>query len=252
MTAVDRLSTAAAARLVGLLLLATVLAAEDPQPWRQDFPVGLASAEGKPIALLFSIESCGWCHKMLAESAASADVRRALGEVVGFHVDGHRERGLVARLGIQSYPTLVLVNRKGELVRVVPGYLPATDLSTALRVLAMHGDEEGMQPAALSGGADIAAIRRGPDAIARLVALLGSGPSEQRREVRAALAAMPAATDALWAALAHAELGARVDSAAALAVLVGAPETYDPFAPTAERKTAIAAWRARGAIEVVP
>ncbi len=251
MTAVDRPSVTA--RVAGLLLLATVLVgAEDTQPWRVDFPAGLAAAEGKPIALLFSTESCGWCHKMLAESADSADVRRALAEVVGFQVDGHRERGLVARLGIQGFPALVLVNRKGELVRMVPGYLPATDLATALRILALHGDEEGMQPAALSGGADIEAIRRAPDALARLVEMLGTGPAEQRRAVRAALAAMPAAKDALWTALAHTELGARVDAASALAALVGPPETYDPFAPAGERVAAIAAWRARDAIEVVP
>ena len=104
MTAVDR-----PWQLLIALLLAATLAAEDPNPWREDFPAGLEAAEGKPIALLFSIESCGWCHKMLAESAASADVRRALGEVVGFHVDGDSERGLVARLGIRSYPALLLI-----------------------------------------------------------------------------------------------------------------------------------------------
>ena len=247
MTAVDRPWP-----LLVALLLVGVLAAEDPSPWREDFPLGLDAAEGKPIALLFSLESCGWCHKMLAESAASADVRRALGEVVGFHVDGERERGLVARLGITSYPALLLVNRKGELVRLVPGYLPAGDLATALRVLALHGDAEGLQPDVLGGGVDVEAIRRGPDAIGRLIGLLGTGPSEQRRAVRAALAAMPAAAEPLWAALAHADLGARVDAAAALAVLVGGPESYDPFAPQPERAAAIAAWRARGAIEVVP
>lgn len=238
----------------GLLLLAAVLAAEDGADavWRADFPAGLAAAEGRPIALLFSIAGCGWCHKMIAESDASEDVRRALREVAGFHVDGDQERSLVASLGIVSYPTVVLVNRKGELVRALPGYLPSADLATALRVLALHGDAEGLRPAALVGGVDVAAIRAGPEAATRLVALLGSGPPEQRRAVRAALASIPSAAAELWTALGHAQLGVRVDAAAVLAELVGAPERYDPFAPAAEREAAVAAWRARQGVEVVP
>ncbi len=217
--------------LLVLLVLAGGVAApavEDP-PWRQDLAQALSDAHERPLALLFSTEDCVWCKRMIAESSASAAVRQALTQVVGVIVNAEEHPALVAQLGIESYPSLVLVNRKRELVRALAGYLPEADLATALKVLALHGDQDGLRPANLGGTQDIAAIRAGDHAVERLIALLGSGPVQQRGEVRAALGAMPQARTALWAALDHERLGVRVDAAAALARQVGEPPGYDPL-----------------------
>ena len=230
--------------LLSLLLLSPLTAA-DGSPWREDLRTALAEAEGQPLALLFSTESCVWCKRMVEESSASAAVRQALTQVAGILVHAEQESALVAQLGIQSYPTLVLVNRKRELVRIVPGYLPETDLVTTLKVLALHGDQDGKGRVELGSSVDIDALRRGDDAVTKLTALLGSGSQEQRTQVREALAQMPKARDALWRALDDERLGVRVDAAAALARQIGAPTQYDPLTSGAERTTAIAAWRAQ-------
>ena len=244
-----------------LVLVALILAAhggEDASAWRNDFDAALDQASDqanpRPLALLFSTETCVWCHRMRDESDASPEVRQALREVVGVVVDAEKYRGLVARLGITGYPALVLVNRKQQLVRVVSGYQPVADLVTTLRVLALHGDQDGQRPAGLRGDLDIAALRAAPDAVARLVALLGEGTTQQRVQVRAALAAMPAAKDTLWTKLDDERLGVRVDAAAVLARLAGDPPGYDPFAPAAERQPAITKWREQLALPggVVP
>ena len=231
------------------LLLAPLspLAAADASPWRADLRTALAEAEsaGQPLALLFSTDSCVWCKRMVEESSVSPAVRQALTQVTGILVQAEQEPALVAQLGIQSYPTLVLVNRKRELVRIIPGYLPETDLVTTLKVLALHGDQDGKGRVELAGTVDIEALGRGDDAVVKLVALLGGGPQEQRRQVREALAQMPKAREALWQALNDARLGVRVDAAAALARQVGVPTQYDPLTSGSERTTAIATWRAQ-------
>ena len=227
------------------LLLAFALDAAEPSPWREDLQTALNEAEGKPLALLFSTESCVWCKRMVEESSASASVRQALTQVAGILVHAEQERALVAQLGIQGYPALVLVNRKRELVRVVSGYLPESDLVTTLKVLALHGDQDGQGKIDLTRTQDIDAIRRAPDAVARLIALLGTGAQEQRAQVREVLGQLPQAREALWRALDDQRLGVRVDAAAALARQVGAPPGYDPLTTGTDRATAIAAWRAQ-------
>ena len=227
------------------VVLMSPLTAADASPWREDLRTTLAEAEGHPLALLFSTDSCVWCKRMVEESAASAAVRQALTQVTGILVHAEQERALVAQLGIQGYPALVLVNRKRELVRIVPGYLPENDLVTTLKVLALHGDQDGTRRLELFATIDVEALRRGEDAVAKLVALLGNGPQEQRREVREALAQLPAARAALWQALDDRLLGVRVDAAAVLARQVGMPTQYDPLTSGSERTTAIALWRAQ-------
>jgi thioredoxin-related protein len=228
-----------------LLLLWSPLLAVDQVTWHTDLDAALREAADRPLALLFSTEQCVWCKRMVEESSASAAVRQVLTQVVGVLVHAQERPALVAQLGIQGYPTLVLVNRKRELVRIVPGYLPETDLVTTLKVLALRGDQDGQGRIELDERPDIEAIRRSEGAVEHLVALLGTGTQEQRRHVREALAGMPQAREALWRALDNQRLGVRVDASAALARQVGAPRSYDPLSVGEERTAAIAAWKAQ-------
>jgi hypothetical protein len=134
-----------------------------------------------------------------------------------------------------------------ELVRIIRGYQPAADLATALRVLALHGDQDGDRPLVLRGTVDVRALAKGDQPVDHLIALLGIGEVRQRTQVREALAHLPTAVSALFAALADPRLGVRVDAAAALERLTGDASGYDAFAPLAQRTAAIATWRTRAA-----
>jgi thioredoxin-related protein len=227
-------------------------AVDQPSPWREDFPALLNDSKDRPLALLFSIPSCSWCTRMLTESAGDAEVRQVLQTVVGGHVHAEQHQELATRLGITGYPTVVLVNRRRQIVRMIPGYTPAADLAAALRTLAQHGDEDGTAPFEMSPPLEPAAIAKAADAVPRLVALLGTGDVEQRSRVRTELARLPAARAALWTALDDPRLGVRVDAAAALAGQIGATAGYDPLAEVAQRRAMIAAWRAAAPPEAAP
>lgn len=227
---------------LAFLLFALLGAAEEPA-WRSDDTL-LKDPGGQPLALLFTTETCTWCHRMIEESDASPAVRQALVAVPGVIVDADQHRGLVARLQIEAYPSLVLINRQGRIVKVVRGYLAENDLVTVLRVHALHGDEVDGDAFTIAPP-DLAALARAPDGAAKLVALLGTGDPEQRQALRTRLATMPAARETLWTALADPLLAVRVDAAAVLAAQVAAVGDYDPFAPLAARSASAAAWRER-------
>jgi thioredoxin-related protein len=244
MTAVERFSIA--------LMLSAALCAGAEQPWRDDVDVAISESANRPIALLFSTEDCVYCHRMLDESADSQEVRQALNTVTGIHVQAEKARAMTNHFGIRSFPSLVLINRKGQFVRAVSGYLSSEDLATALRILALHGDSDGQRPAGLRSAGDIAAILAGENPIEKLVGLLGDGNTEERRELRDELAKIPAARPALWSALESERLGVRVDAAAVLARDFANPANYDPFAGAAEQQEKIAAWKRAAEIAETP
>ncbi len=237
--------------VLAFLLIAQLGAADEPA-WRRDDEL-LKDPGGQPLALLFTTQTCTWCHRMIEESDASPAVRQALSAVPGVIVDADQHRSLVARLQIEAYPSLVLINRQGRIVKVVRGYVAENDLVTLLRVHALHGDEAAGDAFTVAPP-DLAALAKAPDGAGKLVALLGSGDPEQRQALRTRLAAMPAARAALWTALDDPLLAVRVDAAAVLAAQVAAVGDYDPFAPLAVRSASAAAWqeRTRHQGEVLP
>jgi thiol-disulfide isomerase/thioredoxin len=91
------------------------------------FDAACARARGEQkVALLdFSTEWCTWCRKLDRTTWKDAAVVRWMGEhVIAIRVDGDRERGLVDRFGVKSYPTLVFVNADGSERGRLNGYLP--------------------------------------------------------------------------------------------------------------------------------
>lgn len=218
--------------------------------WVDGLQIAHAQRAGRPLALLFSIENCVWCHRMLDESKTSQAVRGALKQVQGVHVRAEKYRVLTAQLGIESYPTLVLINRKNELVRVFKGYLPADQLATTLRILARHGDGEGQRPVRLDADSSLQDALESADPGAALLRLLGVGAVEQRVQLRRALLKRRDTETALWALLSDAHLGVRVDAAAILAQWYPDSCVYDPFAAEKQRHKSAVVWHDQSLIEV--
>ncbi len=221
-------------------------AAKDPaaanSPWSEDLEKVLASdGDGRPVVVLLTSPGCVWCERMLRESADTAAVRQALGQVTALRVHADEHPEMVASFDIKGFPTTLLINRKRQVVRTVAGYIPATDFVTMLRVLILHGDEQ-VGTAVHASTERLAELARRADGAEKLIELLGRGDPRQRREVRALLAAKPDIHEKLWAALEDPLLGARVDASAVLAEKLGGDGGYDPFATAAERSEAAAVW----------
>jgi thioredoxin-related protein len=229
------------------LVLACVgpASAADPVdgPWQDDLTGALHHAQQaqRPMVLLFSIPGCVWCARMLSETADSSSALQILGQVEAVHVDANSEPQLATRLGIQAFPTTVLVNRRGEVVHIVRGYLPAADLVTMVRVLVLHGEEQHGE--LVSARLDLDALAKRSDAGPQLVALLGQGDAEQRHAVALLLVGLPGARVLLWNALVDTHLKVRVDACAVLAQETGEEVPYDPFAPAADRQRQAALWQ---------
>lgn len=231
-----------------LILICCLAWAEDANPWRTDLEEAVASARitgaTRPIAVLVSHPSCSWCHRMIAESADAPAVLRAAGEVVTVVLDASQRPDLAAMLGVSSFPTLLLINRAGQEVRRVSGYLPSNDLATTLRVLALNGDSQQGTASALAKRIDPTAMARSAEGRQQLAAMLGRGPAALRSQVRLTLAETPEARSLLWPLLTDVTLAVRCDAAAALAGASGDTRGYDPFADPDQRSAQAAKWQA--------
>lgn len=231
-----------------ILLLCCLVWGEDANPWRTDLDAAIDAARApgapRPLAVLVSSPSCTWCHRMIDESADSPAVLRAAGEVVTVVLDAAQRPDLAALLGITSYPTLLLINRSGQEVRRVTGYLPSADLATTLRVLALNGDSQQGSASALSKRIDPAAMARNAEGRQQLAAMLGRGPAAIRSQVRLTLATTPEARPLLWPLLTDVTLAVRCDASAALAGESGDTHGYDPFADPDVRAKQATTWKA--------
>jgi hypothetical protein len=223
------------------LLLAAQLPAAEPEaggdasPWSADLSAGLAS--GRPAVILFTIPSCRWCHVILDESRTDPALRQALAQTAAITIDAEKSPELAARLGIESFPTILLLDRRRRLMKAIRGYLPAADLATTVRVLLDHADDGGSEPV------DLDAALPADAPLPLLVGRLGEGSPAARAEIRERLSKHPEARPLLWPALTAARPTVRIDAAAVLAEQVGTPLAYDPLAPEAERTLAAANWQ---------
>lgn len=243
------------AHLLIALLLAGLAAAEDANPWRTDLDAAIdqaRSGSGRPLAVLVSHPTCSWCKRMIAESADAEAVRRACADVVPVVLDAAERPELSALAGVDSFPTLILINRSGHEVRRIAGYLPPNDLATALRVLALNGDTQGGAVSMLAEKIDPEALAATADGRATLVGLLGLGAPARRIGVRRALAARPEARVLLWPLLTDRRLSVRADATAILAGADGGTRGYDPFAAPDQRAAAAARWQAADGQRSVP
>ncbi|MBP7735336.1 MAG: thioredoxin fold domain-containing protein [Spirochaetes bacterium] len=105
-----------------------------------DFNEGLklASAKGKPVIMDFYADWCGWCRKMEVEVFADREVAAKLGDnyiCVRLHTDRNpgetikyknhtlTKQEFAMMLGVQGLPTLVFLDRDGNLITKIPGFI---------------------------------------------------------------------------------------------------------------------------------
>jgi thiol:disulfide interchange protein DsbD len=119
------------ARLIGLaLLLSAVIPALPPAAaaapaivWH-DFEEGRSlSLDGrKPSLVDFTASWCTWCKKMDAETYSDARVINRSEAMVCIKVDGDARGDLVAKYGVDGYPTTVFLNPDGSERHRVTGF----------------------------------------------------------------------------------------------------------------------------------
>lgn len=99
-----------------------------------------AVAAKRPLLVMFTSNNCPHCERMLGETYADPAIRRRLSahaETVLAHAGENRD--LIARLGVRGFPTTIIVDREGQIVDAIEGYL--TPIEFTRRVARWIGPE---------------------------------------------------------------------------------------------------------------
>lgn len=121
---------------IAAVLLSTVAAQAQDIRWRPDYASARkeAAATGKPMFLDFGTENCLWCRKLDATTFRDRAVVELLNDkFIPVKVDGERDERLTQSVGVQAFPTLVLVSAEGKIVGRHEGFTDVAKLMTLLR-----------------------------------------------------------------------------------------------------------------------
>ncbi len=218
----------------------------------QTFDAAFAKArhDRKMLMVVVTTSWCGWCKKLKTGALADAKVRKLSRQYACADVDGDTNPDLLAALGVDSFPTVLMLDPAGEEV-FRAHYMPPASFIRALEdhrdpataAAAAHGPEEESEAAArvLAAGDPAAAAKVVPDAVDILAR---PGVATDTRPLREAFAkAGPAVWPALVGELSSDVLARRAAAAQLLVELTGADVAFDPFAEKAEREKRQKAWK---------
>lgn len=130
--------------LIGLLFI--LGCAQQQQPiavskinWIKDIEIAreLAINENKPILIDFYTEWCGWCKRMDQDTYANDKVQESLEQFVCVKIDAEQNRDLAKTYKINGFPSTVFLKANGQLIEVIPGYLPPSDFLKLLDKMLM-------------------------------------------------------------------------------------------------------------------
>lgn len=140
------------------LLLAATPALAGGVRW-QGWDAGLAAAQSGKRYVLVDVYTdwCGWCKRMDRDVYARDDVSEYLNrrfvsvkldaesaQPVHYQGEARTERGIASGFRVNSYPTTIFLNAKGEHLTNVPGYLPADRFLLLLRYIGDGHMEKGV------------------------------------------------------------------------------------------------------------
>ncbi len=106
-----------------------------PVPFGKDFAAALASAKasGKHLFVDFETTWCGPCKLMDQWVYTAADVVAAAKDVVAVKLDGDEQRERVKRFEVAGYPTMLIVDGDGKVLRRAVGYRSVRQMVEFLR-----------------------------------------------------------------------------------------------------------------------
>jgi thioredoxin 1 len=95
-----------------------------------------ATEAGKPIFVDVSTAWCGYCKKMMKNVYTDEAVAQAMNAgFIPLALDGEKSDGaeLVSTLGINGFPTLLILDAQGNVIKKNTGYLDAQQLIAFLK-----------------------------------------------------------------------------------------------------------------------
>jgi thioredoxin-related protein len=116
---------------------AVACAAPPSDVWFNDVDAAWTKAKesGKPLVLFFTTDGCFFCDKMSKETCKNETVMKELADgFVPVVVHTKKNLALVQRLGVQAFPTTVIVSKDAKIIAAMPGFLNVAQMRETLRV----------------------------------------------------------------------------------------------------------------------
>lgn len=130
----------------GLLFvwLAVATAAAEEIQWAKNWDEAqkAAASGGKLIMVDFFTDWCGWCKRLDKDTYTNADVIKLSRELVNFKTDAEKEGlSLAKKYGVTGFPTILFLDKSGELVGRIIGYMPPAPFAKEVtRIRDAHAD----------------------------------------------------------------------------------------------------------------
>ena len=119
-----------------VLLLAAALFGAAQVRWGASLEAALQESKrtGRLVLALFVTEGCTWCDRMEKETLADPKVVAELRPLTLVRLDASKDGAQAARNHkVQGFPTLILLNPRGEVEATLLGFEPAGEFLQTLR-----------------------------------------------------------------------------------------------------------------------
>ncbi len=117
------------------IALASTASAADVWETDVDAAWTKATASGRPLVLFITTDGCFFCDKMAQETCRNATVVKDLTDgFVPVIVHAKKNAELVRRMGVQAFPTTVIVSKEAKVMAVMPGYMSVAQMRETLRI----------------------------------------------------------------------------------------------------------------------
>lgn len=138
--------------VLALTVAAACLAAPSPIKWGNSLDKGLATAKtsSKVVLADFATSWCGWCKKLDSDVYPNAKVTKIIDDhFVPVKLDGDKEKALDTKYKVTGYPTIVILDGDGAVLKKIVGYMPVdaflAELKDALDLQKLAGQEADLQ-----------------------------------------------------------------------------------------------------------
>ena len=98
----------------------------DTLPWHRTLDDALAAAQKDHSLVVADVYAdwCYWCTKLDEDTFTDPKVQEKLRQFVLLKLDAVKYKAVAQRLGVEGFPTTLILDDKGEVKACQPGFMP--------------------------------------------------------------------------------------------------------------------------------